>query len=32
VALQVARTDPAPAVRHRVSGALDLAAQARAGE
>ena len=32
VALQVARTDPAPAVRHRVSGALDLAAQARAIE
>jgi HEAT repeat protein len=32
VALQVARTDPAPAVRHRVSGALDLAAQARAAE
>jgi len=32
VALQVARTDPAPAVRHRVSGALDLAAEARAGE
>jgi hypothetical protein len=32
VALQVARTDPAPGVRHRVSGALDLAAQARASE
>jgi hypothetical protein len=32
VALQVARTDPAPGVRHRVSGALDLAAQARAAE
>jgi HEAT repeat protein len=32
VALQVARTDPAPAVRHRVSGALDLAALAREGE
>jgi HEAT repeat protein len=32
VALQVARTDPAPAVRHRVSGALDLAAQPRASE
>jgi HEAT repeat protein len=32
VALQVARTDPAPGVRHRVSGALDLEAQARAAE
>jgi len=32
VALQVARSDPAPAVRHRVSGALDLAARAREGE
>jgi HEAT repeat protein len=29
VALQVARTDPVPSVRHRVSGALDLAAPAR---
>jgi len=32
VALQVARTDPVPAVRHRVSGALDVAAQAREAE
>jgi len=31
VARQVARTDPAPAIRHRVSGALELAAAARAG-
>jgi hypothetical protein len=29
VARQVARTDPAPAIRHRVSGALELAAAAR---
>jgi HEAT repeat protein len=29
VALQVARTDPVASVRHRVSGALDLSAQAR---
>ena len=29
VARQVARTDPVPAIRHRVSGALDLASAAR---
>jgi HEAT repeat protein len=32
VARQVARTDPVPAIRHRVSGALDLAVQAREDE
>jgi HEAT repeat protein len=31
VAHQVAHTDPVPAIRHRVSGALDLAAAAREG-
>jgi HEAT repeat protein len=31
VARQVARTDPVPAIRHRVSGALDLVAAARGG-
>ena len=29
VARQVARTDPVPSIRHRVSGALELAAAAR---
>jgi HEAT repeat protein len=32
VARHVARTDPVPGIRHRVSGALDLAAAAREGE
>jgi HEAT repeat protein len=31
VALEVARADPIPAIRHRVSGALELAMQATAG-
>jgi hypothetical protein len=31
VAMEVARTDPIPAVRHRVSGALELAMQGAAG-
>ena len=32
VAHQVARTDPVPSIRHRVSGALELAAAAREAE
>jgi HEAT repeat protein len=32
VARDVARTDPAPTIRHRVSGALDLSSVRRAGE
>ena len=32
VARDVARTDPAPTIRHRVSGALDLSGVRRAGE
>jgi hypothetical protein len=31
VAREVARADPVPAIRHRVSGALELAMQATAG-
>jgi hypothetical protein len=31
VAREVARTDPIPAIRHRVSGALELAMQGTAG-